>query len=55
MAGKHVIEVLTETNNKISAIIEKIQNQSSDKSIWINDLNNIIRQLDHAVEDLEKK
>lgn len=55
MAGKHVIEVLTETNNKISEVIDKIQNEASDKKIWINDLNSIIRQLDHAVEDLEKQ
>lgn len=54
MASKHVVEVLTETNNKISEIIDKIQTESSDKKIWINDLNTIIRQLDHAVEDLEK-
>jgi len=54
MAGKHIVEILTETNKKISDIIDNIQNKSSDKNVWINDLNSIIRQLDHAVEELEK-
>ncbi len=56
MAGKHIAEVLIEANKKISTIIDKIQtdDMQTHKKNWIEDLNEIIRKLDHIVEDLEK-
>ena len=56
MAGKHIAEVLIEANKKISAIIDKVQSDDmqAHKKNWIEDLNEIIRRLDHIVEDLEK-
>lgn len=56
MAGKHIAEVLIEANKKISSIIDKIQtdDMQTHKKNWIEDLNDIIRRLDHIVEDLEK-
>jgi len=54
MGSKHVVESLIEANKMISQIIDKMERQSSDRKVWIDDLNTIIRQLDHVVEDLEK-
>ena len=56
MAGKHIAEVLIEANKKISTIIDTIQTDDlqTHKRKWIEDLNDIIRTLDHIVEDLEK-
>lgn len=57
MAKKHVAEVLTEVDKKLTAVINKVQGadeQSPDTKSWIEDLNNIIRSLDHLVEELEK-
>lgn len=56
MASKHIAEVLIEANKKISTIITKMQGDaaSHDKQKWIDDLNTIIRSLDHIVEELEK-
>jgi polyhydroxyalkanoate synthesis regulator phasin len=57
MASKHIVEELIEANKKISQTINKMENNQSsntDRQTWIDDLNGIIRQLDHIVEDLEK-
>lgn len=57
MAGKHIVELLVEANKKIVQITDQIENEKSsdhDRQTWISDLNTVIRQLDHIVEDLEK-
>lgn len=57
MNNRHIVEVLVEANKNISKAIDKIQkdnSQSSDHQPLINELNNIIRDLDHIVEHLEK-
>ncbi|HEX4045596.1 MAG TPA: hypothetical protein VHZ76_08020 [Gammaproteobacteria bacterium] len=57
MGSKHIAELLIEANKKISRIIDRLQKEnasSTDRQDWINDLNTIIQQLDHAVEELEK-
>jgi hypothetical protein len=57
MGNKHIVESLIEANKKISQIIDKTQNEEEfklNRQTWIDDLNAIIRQLDHLVEDLEK-
>ena len=58
MANKHINETLIEANKSISTIIDKVEKgiaSPQDKQQWIDDLNTIIRQLDHIVEDLEQK
>ena len=58
MGSKHIVEKLIEANKKISQITNKMEGGSDvgvDRQTWIDDLNSIIRQLDHIVEDLEKK
>lgn len=58
MGVKHIVETLIEANKKISQIIDKAEDESafsSHKQAWIDDINTIIRQLDHTVEELEKK
>lgn len=58
MGNKHIAEVLIEANKKISDMITKLQNaENSEEHVKtsINDLNGIIRSLDHLVEDLERK
>lgn len=58
MGSKHIVEKLIEANKKISQITNKMESHSTadtDQQAWIDDLNSIIRQLDHIVEDLEKK
>jgi len=58
MGSKHIVEKLIEANKKISQITNKMEGGSdvgADRQTWIDDLNSIIRQLDHIVEDLEKK
>lgn len=57
MAKKHIAELLIEVNKKVSDITDKLladDHAGSDKQDCIDDLNNIIRQLDHVVEELEK-
>lgn len=57
MGNKHIVESLIEANKKISQIIDKTQIEDSmnpNRQVWIDDLNTIIRQLDHIVEELEK-
>lgn len=54
MGNKHTSELLIEANKQISQLIDQIEGGSSDQKAWVNDLNKIIRQLDHVVEDLEK-
>ena len=54
MENKHIIEVLIEANKSISAMIDKMQNEASDRQTCINQLNTIISKLDHTVEALEK-
>ena len=58
MGTKHIAEVLIEANKKISNVINKMEreeNSQVDIQTSIDDLNGIIRSLDHLVEDLEKK
>ncbi|HVW98998.1 MAG TPA: hypothetical protein VHA52_00940 [Candidatus Babeliaceae bacterium] len=55
MSGKHVAEQLIEANKKISGIINKIENdQSLADKLLIQNINEVIRQLDSVVEQLEK-
>lgn len=57
MGNKHIVESLIEANKKISQIIDKSQKEDEfklNRQAWIDDLNAIIRKLDHLVEDLEK-
>jgi exonuclease VII small subunit len=57
MGSKHIAELLIEANKKISQITTKMESDDSsdhDQKSWIEDLNAIIRQLDHIVEKLEK-
>jgi exonuclease VII small subunit len=57
MGSKHIAELLIEANKKISQITNTMENDDSsekDHQAWIDDLNAIIRQLDHIVESLEK-
>ena len=54
MGSKHNMELLIEINKKISQIIDKNKGQEKTSEL-INDLNSIIRQLDHMVEELEKQ
>ena len=57
MGSKHIAELLIEANKKISNITAQLEKEDSsikDRQGWIDDLNTIIRQLDHAVEELEK-
>jgi hypothetical protein len=57
MGSKHIVEILVETNKKITQITNQIENAKSsgaDRQIWIDDLNTIISQLDHIVEHLEE-
>lgn len=55
MASKHIVELLVEANKQISSIATQVENQNSlDKKIIINKVNDVIRQLDVVVEQLEK-
>jgi hypothetical protein len=57
MGSKHIAELLIEASKTILQIIDKLENEHSsttDQQHWIDDLNMIIRQLDHVVEALEK-
>lgn len=56
MAYNHLVEQLIEINKKILAVSNQIENEKQadfNKQICIDDLNNIIRKLDHIVEHLE--
>lgn len=57
MGQRHIVELLIAANKKISEIIDKKEDEVAfkvNKQVWIDDLNNVIRQLDHIVEDMEK-
>jgi|GEM_PF-6686655 len=56
MAHTYLAEKLIEANKRISSIIDDLQ-KDSNESIGqiIDDLNTLIRTLDHIVEELEKK
>lgn len=56
MGNKHIAEQLIEANKTISQLITKLEDEQSpsDRQACINNLNDIIRQLDHIVEHLEK-
>lgn len=57
MGQRHIVELLIAANKKISAMIDKKEDEAAfkvNKQAWIDDLNSIIRQLDHIVEDMEK-
>lgn len=57
MGNKHIAELLIEANKKITKITDNLENEAANsnaKQEWIDDLNTIIRQLDHVVEELEK-
>lgn len=56
MAYTHLVTELIEANKKIQQISNKIENENQaafDKQSCIDDLNNVIRKLDHIVEHLE--
>lgn len=58
MPNIHISEMLIEANKKISDIINKMErDEHSHDHIKrsINDLNTIIRSLDHIVEELQRK
>jgi hypothetical protein len=53
MIGKHIAEFLIESNKKLLSIIDKIHHENSpytQPQNAIDDINDIIRQLDHIVE-----
>ena len=57
MGSKHISELLIEANKKISQLITDVEDNKSsivDTEACIDDINTIIRQLDHIVEELEK-
>lgn len=55
MGNKQIVESLIEANKKINQVINKLQNEeSSDRKASIDDINGVIRQLDHIVEHLEQ-
>lgn len=55
MANKHIAELLIEANKKIFEISNKVENDvSPNKQKLIDEVNTVIRQLDHVVEQLGK-
>lgn len=57
MNGRHIAELLIEANKKISALISLAQSENpnpSDHKRMVNDINTVIRELDHIVESLDK-
>lgn len=54
MSNQHLVELLVEADKKIVAVSNAIENNTSqnDKQAWIDDINEVIRQLDHIVEKL---
>ncbi len=54
MENKHIIEVLIEANKSISTMIDKMQSDAANRKNCVDELNAIIRTLDHTVETLEK-
>jgi hypothetical protein len=53
MANKHIVELLIEANKKISEISNKVENENSvNRQKIIDEINIVIRQLDHVVEQL---
>lgn len=57
MGSKHIVESLVEANKNITKIADKIENEEATPAshqVWVDDLNSIISQLDHIVEQLEK-
>lgn len=57
MNNRHTVEILIEASKKISKVIDNVQSenpQASSPQRLIEDLNTIIRDLDHVVEGLEK-
>lgn len=58
MSDRHIVELLIEANKKIGKTIDQLENESaatSERQHVIDDLNDIIRDLDHVVENLGKK
>lgn len=55
MANKHIAELLIEANKGISKVITTIENDTQDNKVIIDNVNDVIRQLDKIVEDLERK
>lgn len=57
MGNKHIAESLIEVNKQISSTIDKLDKEKVsglERQNLINDLNTVIRQLDHVVEEIEK-
>lgn len=53
MANKHIVELLIEANKKISEISNRVENENSvNRQKIIDEINIVIRQLDHVVEQL---
>lgn len=53
MAKRHVIELLVEANKQISGLITKMEGGDPATSSIIDQVNDVIRQLDKVVEQLE--
>lgn len=54
MAKKHIVEILIETDKQINNLIAKLENDElNDNKVIINRVNELIRQLDGVVEQLE--
>lgn len=53
MAKRHIIELLVEANKQISTIITKMEGGDPSTSAIIDQVNDVIRQLDSVVEQLE--
>lgn len=57
MGQKYIKETLISTSKMINEIINKQEDEATfqkNRQTWINEINAVIRQLDHLVEKLEK-
>lgn len=54
MPNQHIVELLVEADKKIIAVSNEIENNMSENNsqVWIDNINDIIRKLDHIVEKL---
>lgn len=53
MSNQHLVELLVEADKKIVAVSNAIENGTeNNKQAWVDDINDVIRQLDHIVEKL---
>lgn len=53
MSHTHLVALLVEADKKIVDVSNQIENSTSeDTQQWIDGINEVIRQLDHIVEEL---